>query len=177
MADRKQGRRVITDELDSRGISRDIGPPRSISYADVAALYRDLRAGQEGRKDEPGSADFYDGEMEMRRLAAPRLTAERAILAAYRIASGYGLRPSNSLGTLAVLVIAATIAFQALLINDPPRLLRTLLFSLRSTVSFVREPTIDGLTLGGEFVQLGLRFAGPVLLALTALAIRARVRR
>ena len=53
-------------------------------YAEVAAIYRELRAGQEGRKDEPGSADFYYGEMEMRRLAAPKLSGERAILEAYR---------------------------------------------------------------------------------------------
>jgi uncharacterized protein YjbI with pentapeptide repeats len=34
----------------------------------VAAVYRALRKGQEERKDEPGAADFYYGEMEMRRL-------------------------------------------------------------------------------------------------------------
>jgi hypothetical protein len=34
----------------------------------VAAVYRALRKAQEERKDEPGAADFYYGEMEMRRL-------------------------------------------------------------------------------------------------------------
>ena len=161
----------IADEDDARE------RPSPATYASVAAIYRDLRAGQEGRKDEPGSADFYYGEMEMRRLAAPRLSGERAILEAYRWLSGYGLRASRSLATLGALVIGATVAFHAWLVEDPPRLLATLLFSLRSTVSFVREPQLEGMTLAGEYVQLGLRFAGPVLLALTVLAIRARVRR
>ncbi len=113
----------------------------------------------------------------MRRLAAPRLGGERLILEAYRWSAGYGLRASRSLATLAALVIAATVAFQAWLVDDPPRVLRTLIFSVRSTVSFVREPRLEGMTLAAEYVQLGLRFAGPVLLALTVLAIRARVRR
>jgi hypothetical protein len=33
----------------------------------VAPLYRALRKAQEDAKDEPGAADFYYGEMEMRR--------------------------------------------------------------------------------------------------------------
>ena len=35
----------------------------------IAGLYRALRKGHEDAKDEPGAADFYYGEMEMRRLA------------------------------------------------------------------------------------------------------------
>jgi len=168
-------RKRIADEDDARAGVPTGGLP--VSFAEVAAVYRDLRAGQEGRKDEPGSADFYYGEMEMRRLAAPKLSSERAILEAYRVTSGFGMRAWRSLATLGALVVAATIAFQAFLIEDPPCWLATLLFSLRSTVSFVREPRLPGMTLAAEYVQLGLRFAGPVLLALTVLAIRARVRR
>ena len=33
----------------------------------IAGLYRALRKGREDAKDEPGAADFYYGEMEMRR--------------------------------------------------------------------------------------------------------------
>jgi len=33
----------------------------------IAPIYRDLRKGREDNKDEPGAADFYYGEMEMRR--------------------------------------------------------------------------------------------------------------
>jgi hypothetical protein len=35
----------------------------------VAALYRELRKGREDAKDEPGAADFYHGEVDMRRHA------------------------------------------------------------------------------------------------------------
>jgi hypothetical protein len=35
----------------------------------IAGLYRALRKGREDIKDEPGAADFYSGEMEMRRRA------------------------------------------------------------------------------------------------------------
>jgi hypothetical protein len=35
----------------------------------IAGLYRNLRKALEDAKDEPGAADFYYGEMEMRRLA------------------------------------------------------------------------------------------------------------
>jgi uncharacterized protein YjbI with pentapeptide repeats len=37
---------------------------------EIAGIYRDLRKALEDAKDEPGAADFYYGEMEMRRLAA-----------------------------------------------------------------------------------------------------------
>ena len=37
----------------------------------IAGLYRELRKGREDAKDEPGAADFYYGEMEMRRRARP----------------------------------------------------------------------------------------------------------
>jgi hypothetical protein len=37
----------------------------------IAGLYRALRKGREDLKDEPGAADFYYGEMEMRRRARP----------------------------------------------------------------------------------------------------------
>ncbi|MFE6838585.1 pentapeptide repeat-containing protein [Streptomyces sp. NPDC057705] len=42
------------------------GPPA------LAALYRQLRKAFEDGKDEPGAADFYYAEMEMRRLGPPR---------------------------------------------------------------------------------------------------------
>jgi hypothetical protein len=37
--------------------------------AEIVGLYRALRKGREDSKDEPGAADFYYGEMEMRRQA------------------------------------------------------------------------------------------------------------
>ncbi|MET9087376.1 pentapeptide repeat-containing protein [Streptomyces sp. NPDC004237] len=69
---------------------------------DVVALYRQLRKAFEDGKNEPGAADFYYGEMEMRRhdrVDTPRV--ERALLHIYWFLSGYGLRASRALVVLA----------------------------------------------------------------------------
>jgi len=46
-------------------------------------MYRSLRESLEDRTDEPGAADFYYGEMEMRRLSETAPLSERIILTAY----------------------------------------------------------------------------------------------
>ena len=49
--------------------------PGVLPAGQIAGLYRALRKGREDAKDEPDAADFYYGEMEMRRLAGrPRDT-------------------------------------------------------------------------------------------------------
>jgi uncharacterized protein YjbI with pentapeptide repeats len=53
------------------------GPPTPSSL-EVAAVYRSLRKGLEDSKDEPGAADFYYGEMEMRRHAVRSQARARA---------------------------------------------------------------------------------------------------
>jgi uncharacterized protein YjbI with pentapeptide repeats len=91
--------------------------------AQVAGLYRALRKGREDGKDEPGAADFYYGEMEMRRHAryeqarddwreGNRRTwaaaeTEHAILWLYWVVSGYGLRAWRALATFLVLLVVA----------------------------------------------------------------------
>src|SRR5207237_62766 len=110
---------------------RDI-PNSALDAPSIATIYRDLRKGREANKDEPGAADFYYGEMEMRRLtgSAPnrkesplarvvhplrvhgKLTRDRGehlILTLYWLTSGYGLRASRALVSLflTVLIFAA----------------------------------------------------------------------
>jgi hypothetical protein len=75
----------------------------------IAAAYRQLRKSQEDAKNEPGAADFYYGEMEMRRHAATTPAGERAILHLYWAFSGYGLRASRALGALACVIALATL--------------------------------------------------------------------
>ncbi|MGW5463723.1 pentapeptide repeat-containing protein [Streptomyces sp. NPDC003996] len=68
---------------------------------DVAALYRQLRKAFEDGKNEPGAADFYYGECEMRRhdrTGTP--PGERRLLFGYWLLSGYGLRASRAMGWL-----------------------------------------------------------------------------
>ncbi|MGW1772203.1 pentapeptide repeat-containing protein [Streptomyces sp. NPDC002104] len=92
--------------------------------AELAALYRQLRKGFEDGKDEPGAADFYYAEMEMRRLEhrSSRNRAERGLLTAYWALSGYGLRASRALVWLG-LAMAATVLFMMLwgLPQDDPK--------------------------------------------------------
>jgi uncharacterized protein YjbI with pentapeptide repeats len=87
------------------------GPAARHQASRIQAAYRDLRKGREDAKDEPGAADFYYGEMEMRRLAATKQSAERALLTAYWAISGYGLRATRALAALLVLLIVGTATF------------------------------------------------------------------
>ncbi|MFF1691553.1 MULTISPECIES: hypothetical protein [unclassified Streptomyces] len=66
----------------------------------IATSYRQLRKAREDAKDEPGAADFYYGEMEMRRHSKGWGTAERWLIQLYWLLSGYGLRASRALGWL-----------------------------------------------------------------------------
>jgi hypothetical protein len=74
----------------------------------LAAAYRQLRKAQEDAKNEPGAADFYFGEMEMRRYAKSTPASEKLILNLYWAISGYGLRASRAMATLGI-VIALTV--------------------------------------------------------------------
>ena len=67
-------RRIIAEEIAWRnantGRKKRRKPTESSMLAcDIAGIYRDLRKGLEDLKNEPEAADFYYGEMEMRRLA------------------------------------------------------------------------------------------------------------
>ncbi|MGW0546241.1 pentapeptide repeat-containing protein [Streptomyces altiplanensis] len=71
----------------------------------LAPVYRALRKAFEDGKHEPGAADFYYGEMEMRRHADDIPRSERSLLVAYWALSGYGLRASRALGWLAAAML------------------------------------------------------------------------
>jgi uncharacterized protein YjbI with pentapeptide repeats len=71
-----------------------------VGPAALAPVYRQLRKSLEDGKNEPDAADFYYGEMEMRRHDHDRPRSERALLATYWTLSGYGLRATRALGWL-----------------------------------------------------------------------------
>lgn len=87
-------RRIIVEEARWRKWRTDGPVPGPATLADT---YRQLRKAREDAKDEPGAADFYYGEMEMRRHSRRWSEAERWLLQAYWLVSGYGLRASRSL--------------------------------------------------------------------------------
>ncbi|MGW3292185.1 pentapeptide repeat-containing protein [Streptomyces sp. NPDC001002] len=68
-----------------------------VGPAQLAPVYRALRKAFEDSKNEPDAADFYYGEMEMRRHDRHRPRAERALLSAYWALSGYGLRATRAM--------------------------------------------------------------------------------
>jgi hypothetical protein len=187
----------------------------------VAALYRALRKGREDNKDEPGAADFYYGEMEMRRHGkreeareerrrkrrGPWLAAsiERLVLGLYWLVSGYGLRSWRALTSLLLIVLAAAVVFarwgfappegptfrpvavsrEGALVHEQKapeqttgwrRLPDAVLFSAQATTALLRGPE-RRLTPVGDWLHLGLRLTGPVLLGLAVLGLRGRVKR
>ncbi|MCW2873420.1 pentapeptide repeat-containing protein, partial [Actinacidiphila oryziradicis] len=88
-----------------------------VGPAVLAPVYRQLRKSLEDGKNEPDAADFYYGEMEMRRNDPARPFGERALLAVYWGISGYGLRASRA---LALLLLAMTGTILALMLWGLP---------------------------------------------------------
>ncbi|MFE9067767.1 hypothetical protein [Streptomyces violaceusniger] len=68
-----------------------------------------LRKAREDARGEPGAADFYYGEMEMRRHSRTWSEADRWLLQAYWLLSGYGLRASRALGWLAASMLLTVV--------------------------------------------------------------------
>ncbi|MYS69587.1 pentapeptide repeat-containing protein [Streptomyces sp. SID5926] len=77
--------------------------------AGLAVLYRKLRKAFEEAKNEPGAADFYYGEMEMRRHSRRWSEGERWLLQAYWLVSGYGLRTWRALSWLATSMLITVV--------------------------------------------------------------------
>ncbi|MFG3254641.1 pentapeptide repeat-containing protein [Streptomyces sp. NPDC048172] len=186
----------------------DWGPPPSDpgtvpSLSALMTTYRQLRKAREDAKDEPGAADFYYGEMEMRRYARPWRNAERWLLQAYWALSGYGLRASRALGWLAGAMLVTVLLMMAVGLPDTPG--RP--YPASSGVVGTQAPTLhrpfadrftaaraeraadvvlnsvvfrasgQQLTLPGRYVEKTARFAEPTLIGLAALAIRGRLKR
>jgi hypothetical protein len=158
--------------------------PKPLSPGAVAGLYRALRKSREDAKDEPGAADFYYGEMEMRRHDRGKSRAKRGwsrglvsrgVLIAYWLVSGYGLRAWRSLAALAAVMAVSAAVFRLWGFTHPATYWKSLLFAFRSTLSLTDAQV--NLTAWGGLFQAILRLTGPVLLALTLLALRGRVKR
>jgi hypothetical protein len=180
-------------------------PPARAEAARVQTAYRDLRKGREDAKDEPGAADFYYGEMEMRRLAAHPHSIERALLNVYWTIAGYGLRASRAVVALFLLLLLGTIGLatvgfgpssrleyrpaaqnptgqaatyrQVAVPGSRPGWAAALDYSLESATSLLRTYQPRPLSAAGQVIEITLRMLGPVFLALAILAIRGRVKR
>ncbi|MFF1418933.1 pentapeptide repeat-containing protein [Streptomyces sp. NPDC058280] len=88
----------------------------------LAPVYRALRKAFEDGKHEPGAADFYYGEMEMRRHAGDIPRSERSLLTAYWALSGYSMRASRALAWLGAAMLLTIVMLMAVgLPTDTPK--------------------------------------------------------
>ncbi|MFD3499843.1 pentapeptide repeat-containing protein [Streptomyces sp. NPDC058678] len=96
--------------------------PTAPNLASLTIVYRQLRKAREDAKDEPGAADFYYGEMEMRRHSRAWSQAERWLLQAYWLLSGYGLRASRALAWLSLAMLTTILLMMGVgLPQDSPK--------------------------------------------------------
>jgi hypothetical protein len=165
---------VITTRAKKRETIRE----RQDLAREIANLYRALRKGREDLKDEPGAADFYYGEMEMRRKATPSVSVERAVLTLYWLVSGYALRAWRAVTALGVILLLAAWLFvhRHGFVNSQATFWSALRYSSRTAIGLLPKNQPD-LTPFGEVLQISVRVLVPVLLGLAALSLRGRVKR
>nr|WP_119580107.1 pentapeptide repeat-containing protein [Streptomyces europaeiscabiei] len=212
-------RRVLAEEQHWRALAQgNPDPPRGWKPGphhpdpdltpgpdELASTYRALRKALEDAKNEPDAADFYYGEMEMRRHDHSRPWSERALLRLYWWLSGYGLRASRALGWL-IFAMGLTVMLLMLvgLPAHPPAPGTTSVVATdtpgpggaapgpmgerlswqraeragRTAInSVVFRSAGQDLTVAGTYIEMTSRLAEPVLLALALLAVRGRVKR
>lgn len=175
-------RQVLTEEGRVRGWTSQhafVPDALPIRWERLAAIYRSLRKAFEDSKNEAGAGDFYYGEMEARRHSEVTPWTERWILAAYWALSGYGQRAGRAVAALGVLV--AIVCILLFIVGLPgglgwswARIDQSLRIGMGAVVFREAGQT---LTSAGSWTVMVARFAGPVLLALALLAVRARVKR
>lgn len=170
---------TTVDPASSQGAGADIYLPR-LEASLVAEVYRRLRRSLEAKGNEPGAADFYYGEMEMRRRATSIPRSERFLLRLYWLVSGYGLRGLRALMWLLAVVVGLAVLLQAAGFNggDPP-FRDALIYAGQTTIAIPsgNRALTDHLSWTGEVLRIVLRLAGPLLLGLALLAVRNRVKR
>jgi hypothetical protein len=146
----------------------------------LAEIYRGLRKAREDAKDEPGAADFYYGEMEMRRHSRGRAPGrigdfgERTVLWLYWLTSGYGLRASRAVAALLLTIAVFTGLFLAFGLKQES-FSAALLQSIQGAA--FRSGDADALTEVGQYLQVPLRLLGPLFFGLGLLSLRGRVKR
>jgi hypothetical protein len=157
--------------------SPEVEAPEVLEPARLAALYRELRKGREDAKDEPGAADFYYGECEMRRHDPGIPRAERLVLWAYWMLSGYGLRGLRALGFLVMAFVCSTLVLRQWGFQSLHRPWGSAVLYTAGALTHLVSPPDRLLNEAGQAVRIVIGLAGPVLLGLALLSIRGRVRR
>ncbi len=169
----KGGRRVLAADTD------DVG---SEELHTLERNYSDLRRQLEASGRTHEANDLYYGEMRARQRALPTNSPERWMLAAYRLISAYGTRalPALLAWVLMTVVAADLLRINGVDITEPGEAVsfrEAWQFTSQAAYSIFRPTGAPDLSYFESALMLCVRFSGPVLLALAALAVRNRVRR
>jgi hypothetical protein len=146
-----------------------------LSAGQVARVYRMLRNSLETRSNQPGAADFYYGEMEMRLRDHTSGWPERLIILLYWLTSGYGLRAFRSLVCLAAVCLLGASVLHSRGFTSRVDFTTAIIASVEGLVPGL--PIANELTTAGRATNVALTILGPLLIALFVLALRNRVRR
>jgi hypothetical protein len=152
-------------------------PFRPATCSDIATVYRALRKGYEDSKNEPGAADLYYGEMEMRRHAPETPLSERIVLFLYWVSSGYGLRAIRAFAGLLVTITCVGFLLHTWGFVSHKPWAYSLVFASDSATSLLRAPSQQSLTTVGLVLEMLVRLLGPLFFGLALLSLRGRVRR
>jgi hypothetical protein len=152
-------------------------PLQKLEPADIALIYRALRKSTEDRNDQPGAADFYYGEMEMRRHGARRTSGEALLLSLFWAFSGYALRASRAIGGLTLICLVFAIGFTAFGFAERHSFGEALIYSFGASARVATNFDHAPLTVAGSILAIVLGTVGPVLFGLALLSVRGRVQR
>ena len=172
---RHQRARLAVNQSAARGRGRRGEPAPA---ARLAVLYRQLRKSVEEAKNEPGAADWYYGEMEMRLVehrAPGRAVAARGLLAGQRVRPAGQPVHDGACGAGA----RRRAGPQRTGFPGPvPGYRDCLLYAGGSVISLDLSGHLPAHpTDWGQLTHMLLRIIGPILLGLGALAMRGRVKR
>jgi hypothetical protein len=158
-------------------LGRRVPPPQTLEPADIALIYRALRKSMEDRKDQPGAADFYYGEMEMRRHGARRTSGEALLLSLFWGSSGYALRASRGIIGLALICVVLATGFTAFGFAEHRSFGDALIYSFGASARVATRFDHTPLTASGSVLAIVLGIVGPLLFGLALLSVRGRVQR
>jgi hypothetical protein len=169
-------REILADELALSSSGEGERARRRLRAPAIADVYRSMRKAREASHDYPGAADFYYGEMEMRRSGANNWV-ERLILTLYWLFSGYGMRAGRAVVAYAVAVLLLSVGFQTVGFAHSPSFPHTVAWTLTASISLTRSTEAIHLSTVGMYMNVLARLLGPALIGLAVLALRSRVRR
>jgi uncharacterized protein YjbI with pentapeptide repeats len=154
-------------------------------FEHLERLYRSLKQNFEERRDYERAGEFHIGEKEMRRLNPATPLGYRILLWAYKGAALYGERALKPIGWAGALLLACVLLYfdlgisnpgdQEYLLLDTSSFLRVLHYGLR-VMAFLRPDNFQ-LSDSAKWVNTAQSILGPILLGLSALAIRQRLKR